>query len=162
MSSAIVRRAQFGDEEGIHTAHMKSIVEICARDYSSEQIDAWGRREYNYEAKRQLIAEQNVWVVERDNIIEGYGLLFISKEKKSAEIGALYLTPCVLGLGLGKEIITQMKQVSKELGFKEIYLDSTKTSKKFYESIGAIQYKENIQVQIGGLPFECHPMRIEL
>lgn len=39
------------------------------------------------------------------------------------------MTPKVLGLGLGKEIVDQMKEVARDLGHSSIFLSSTKTSK---------------------------------
>ena len=38
---AIVRKGKHGDEDEIHTAHMKSIREVCSKDYAEEQINAW-------------------------------------------------------------------------------------------------------------------------
>lgn len=159
---SIVRRAKFGDEEGIHNAHMESIQEVCSKDYTQEQIAAWGGREFNFEAKHNLIKNQHVWVVELDDKIEGYGLLFINKEKNIAEIGALYFTPKVLGMGHGRVIVKEMKEVVSSLGLKEVYLSSTKTSKKFYEKQGFIQYEEDDSTLIGGVPVEGHPMKIVL
>lgn len=156
--SANVRRAKEGDERGIHDAHMKSIKEVCSKDYTQEQVNAWGGREFNYEGKRKLILNQYVWIVEKDNKIEGYGLLFCSEGV--AEIGGLYFTPEVLGQGYGKVIIDQIKEVAKSLGHKEIILSSTKTSKKFYEKQGFFQYDEDDRSMIGGVPVEGHPMKI--
>lgn len=55
-----------------------------------------------------------------------------------------------------------MKLEAKRLGFKSVFLESTITSKLFYEKQGAIQYKEDMAIAIGGVPVECHPMRIDL
>lgn len=56
----------------------------------------------------------------------------------------------------------EMKLEAKRLGFKSVFLESTITSKLFYEKQGAIQYKEDMAIAIGGVPVECHPMRIDL
>ncbi len=160
MTKAIVRKAIEGDEEGIHIAHMKSIKEVCSKDYTEEQINAWGGREFNFEAKNSLIKNQHVWVVELLGAVEGYGLLFINKDQ--AEIGALYFTPTVLGQGLGRIMVQEMKEVALSLGFKEIFLSSTKTSKKFYEKLGFIQYEEDDFCLLGGVKVEGHPMKIDL
>jgi len=162
MSKAFVRKATLGDEEGIHNAHMQSIQKVCSNDYTSKQINAWGRRKFNYEAKKNLIINHHVWVVGANKKIEGYGLLFEDKEKTYLEIRALYLTPIVLRQGLGKKIIDQMKEMAKELEYKEIFLSSTKTSKEFYEKQGFHQYEEDNCINIGGVPIEVHPMKIEL
>lgn len=154
-----IRRARFGDEEGIHTSHMRSIQEICSKDYTPEQIGAWGDREYNYEGKRNLIANHHVWVAVKNNKIEGYGLLF-DEGNKNIEIGGLYLTPEVCGQGLGKEIVFYMKELSKILGKSKMILSSTVTSKKFYEAQGFVQKGEDDSTMIGGVPVEGHPMEL--
>ncbi|MCF8058662.1 MAG: GNAT family N-acetyltransferase [Bacteriovoracaceae bacterium] len=159
-NEAYVRRAEFGDEEGIHLAHMRSIKEVCSRDYNEEQVNAWGGREFNYDSKKRLIEEQAVWVIEKSGKIEGYGLLFKDKDKPVAEIGALYFTPEVNGKGFGKEIVFYMKEFAKISGVKEIYLSSTKTSKGFYEAQGFKQYCEDDSTIIGGVAVEGHPMKL--
>ncbi|MCP4912929.1 MAG: GNAT family N-acetyltransferase [Oligoflexia bacterium] len=155
-----VRKAKIGDERGIHDAHMRSIQELCSKDYNEEQIGAWGGREFRLESRRNMIENHHVWVVEYQNEIHGYGLLFIGKEK--AEIGGLYFTPEVTGNGLGKEIVDAMKVQAKALGFKEIYFESTYTSRKFYEKQGAIQYAPDEASPINGVPIPAHPMKIVL
>lgn len=165
-SRPFVRRARHGDEEGIHKAHMKSIKEVCSKDYTQEQINAWGGREFNFEQKRKLIDNQYMWVVEDQGIVEGYGLLWFYPENHEkegqADIGGLYLTPKVLGRGLGKEIVFYIKEMAKVVGVSEVYLSSTKTSKKFYESQGFKQYEKDDVSMIGGVPVEGHPMKVKL
>ena len=158
----IVRKAKHGDEEGIHLAHMESIKTVCKKDYSEEQLNAWGGRPYHFEQKRNLIDHHHVWVVEDSGKIEGYGLLFIDSDQEKAEIGALYLTNKVLGRGLGKEIVSKIKKKTKDLGLSEIILSSTKTAKKFYESQGFFQYAEDDCCLIGGVEIEGHPMKLTL
>lgn len=158
--SSLVRKARHGDEEGIHSSHMQSIQQVCAKDYTQEQIQAWGGREYNFEQKRNLIDNHHVWVVEEEGKIKGYGLLFIGE--KGAEIGGLYFLPSVLGRGHGRQIVNEMLEVAKEAGFKEVTFESTVTSKGFYERMGAYQYAEDENSPINGVPIEGHPMRIDL
>jgi N-acetylglutamate synthase-like GNAT family acetyltransferase len=59
-------------------------------------------------------------------------------------------------------MVNQMKEVAVSLGFKEIFLSSTKTSKKFYLKQGFHQYEEDDSSLIGGVPVEGHPMKIKL
>lgn len=160
--SIIMRRARLGDEEGIHSAHMRSINEVCAKDYTSQQIKAWGGRKFDSAAKKSLIENQYVWVVVKEGSIEGYGLLHVDEEKKKAEIGALYLTKEILGLGLGHEILVQMKLIASELQFSEILLNSTHTAKDFYLRNGAIETDKEQIITIAGESIECWPMKIKL
>lgn len=67
--SAIVRKARYGHEQGIHNSHMTSIKEVCSKDYTPEQIATWGGRSFNLEQKRNLIDNHHVWVVEYEGIL---------------------------------------------------------------------------------------------
>ncbi len=156
---AFIRKAENGDEKGIHYAHMKSIQEICVQDYTPQQIAAWGKEKYNFKMRNKMITQDHVWVVELNGEIEGYGHLFIVDKEKHAEVMGLYLTPKVIGLGLGQELLFYIKEMAKVLGAHELYLSSTKTSKRFYEKHGFMQYEDNKCFSIAGVEFEGHPMR---
>lgn len=58
--------------------------------------------------------------------------------------------------------IDEMISLAKDLGANEIFLSSTKTSKKFYEKQGFHLYEEDDVSMIGGVPVEGHPMKISV
>jgi peptidase E/N-acetylglutamate synthase-like GNAT family acetyltransferase len=157
-NSTFVRKAAISDAEGIHSAHMTSIQKICAKDYREDQINAWGRREFQQEKLEFCIKNDDVWVIESNGKIEGYGHLKTWKGKNYAEVMGLYLTPSVAGKGHGKTIINLIKERAKELGFEKLNLSSTKTSKSFYESAGFQQFGPDDSCLIGGVEIEGHPM----
>lgn len=161
-NSTLVRKAATSDAEGIHKAHMTSIQKICAKDYREDQINAWGKREFQQEKLEACIKNDDVWVVESDGKIEGYGHLKTWKEKNYAEVMGLYLTPVVIGKGLGRVIINLIKERAKERGFEKLNLSSTKTSKNFYESAGFQQFSPDDSCLIGGVEIEGHPMEVSL
>ena len=162
ISNTFVRRATLSDAFGIHQAHMKSITEICSKDYDEEQIEAWGNRPYNEESRIEAIKNDYVWVVESNKRIEGYAYLKIFDEHNYGEIWGLYLTPIVCGKGFGRIIIELIIKEARKLKLKKIYLSSTKTSKKFYEAAGFKQVGEDDVTLIRGFEIEGHPMEISL
>jgi len=141
---------------------MISIQKICAKDYGENQINAWGKREFQHEKLATCIKNDDIWVVESKGLIEGYGHLKTWPEKSHAEVLGLYLTPNVTGKGLGKTIINLIKARAKELGFNKLNLSSTKTSKFFYESAGFQQVGPDDSCLIGGVEIEGHPMEVYL
>ncbi len=157
-----VRRARVGDERGIHEAHMKSVQTLCSKDYSREQIKAWGQREFRGDLRRQAIVSDCVWVAEKGGIIEGYAHLFVDKERDCAEIRGLYLTPAVTSQGHGKTLVEAMKEKAQAMGVSRIELSSTVTSKRFYEGQGFFQFGEDNCCLINGVSIEGHSMRYEL
>lgn len=109
MSIPTIRRARPGDEAAIHEAHMRSIREICVKDHGEEEIRGWGYRQLGDRWVR-AIQEDFVQVVELDGKIQGFGHLRVL-EKEGAQVAhlhGLYLTPEVVGLGLGRKIAHEM------------------------------------------------------
>jgi len=134
-----IRRADIADAENIHKAHMRSIQEVCAKDYSAEEIKAWGQREFNPIHRINNIENDYVWVVSSDDgEIYGYGHFKINKSADgiSGYVHGLYFCPECIGLGLGKELMQEIFLIAKKSGLKEIQLDATLTSFKFYQKMG--------------------------
>jgi ribosomal-protein-alanine N-acetyltransferase len=162
ISKAFIRRAEIGDEKGIHESHMKSIQDICSRDYTPEQIKAWGGRSFDEGYLQGLTLKEHVWVIEMNGQVEGHGLLTFSQNKKVAEVSGLYLTPKALGQGLGKEIIFYMKEICLIKDINEIKLLSTKTAKSFYEALGFRQNGSDTIYTISGIGVEAYPMSLKI
>jgi HAD superfamily hydrolase (TIGR01509 family) len=160
----VIRRARPDDACGIHMAHMRSILETCAKDYSEEQISAWGRRRYNAEERLRTIQEDLIWVVEFKNVIHGYGHVAVSKGTggRCVDIDALYLTPDVAGRGIGRTLMTAMEAAARNLGSCEIELLSTRSALSFYKRIGYEQVGSETQVRIGGVPIPCFVLKKRL
>jgi putative acetyltransferase len=155
---ATVRRAIPEDAVQIHDAHMRSIRDVCAPDYTDIEIDAWGNRPFNLEARLQSIQNNYVWVAEDNNVIEGFGHMSLNQDAKTAYIHAFYFTPKILGLGLGKLLLQEMIYTAKDLNLDTIHLHSTLTAQTFYESQGFSLDGDLTTVKINQTPVRCLPM----
>jgi peptidase E/GNAT superfamily N-acetyltransferase len=160
----LVRRAAVHDAESIHRAHMKSIQEICSRDYSPQEIQAWGHRPYREDQRVGSIKNDLVWVVEDKGSIEGYGHLKIVEKDglKSGHIFGLYLTPKVAGKFLGKAIVDLMIEELKSAKVKYVSLEATITAQNFYRKVGFVDAGPETTVEVRGTPIRCYPMKMEL
>ncbi len=156
----LIRRASVRDARGIHDAHMRSIRELCSRDYTPEQIAAWGGREYNEEIRVQTIEKDYVWVVENHGSVAGFGHFAVSSHNEDSfgVIMGLYLTPEVIGKGLGRKILVLMEARARELKFKRIELKSTFTALAFYKSQGYAETGPETHHMVGGVAIPCIPL----
>ena len=129
-----IRRAEPKDARGIHDAHMRSILEICAKDYTEEQLNGWGRRPYSEERRVATIRDHKVWVIARETEIFGYAHFQTeqSNGKRSGYCNALYLTPEVAGRGFGRKLMDLMVTEALNEKLERIELYSTITSAAFY------------------------------
>lgn len=163
MKEILIRKALPGEEKEIHEAHMRSIREVCVRDHGVEEIKGWGNRPLENRWV-DAIKTELVWVIEFNKTIQGLGYLRVlgKDEEKIGYLHALYLTPEVLGKGVGlklaKVIITEAKE--QQLGV--LKLDSTITAYEFYKSLGFKDAGPKKKVEIGGYPVTCFPMKYKI
>ncbi len=162
LGRAFIRRANQNDIAEIHSAHMRSIQEVCAQDYSVEQINAWGKRKLNAEKWPKRILNDEVWVVDLAGHVEGIGhacKVLQTQSETQIEINALYLTPAVLGKGLGQSIINKFKDWAQTQKIAKLSLNSTKTSLGFYQKMGFVKKQcESVPFMINNVAIDCYPM----
>lgn len=159
-----IRRARKDDAKHIHDAHMNSIREVCSKDHTSLEISGWGQRAFNREQREQSIENNFIWVVEFNDLIEGYAEIRFREAEGIvySKIFGLYLTSRVLGMGFGKKLLELMIDEAKKNNVKMITLESTITAHNFYKKFGFKDSGEQILVQIGGNDVRCFPMSLKL
>jgi dipeptidase E len=155
--ATIIRRASLRDCEAIHHVHMASIQQICSKDYSAEEVQAWGHRDYDPKQRAADIANDAVWVVELEGKIEGFGHLRITNQRGEAQgyLAGLYFTSKVTGHGFGKAIVEMMVEKLKNEKVKILQLESTLTAQSFYEKLGFQQKGGGCTSLVRGVPIRC-------
>src|ERR1700761_6499689 len=104
MGKIVIRRFRRGDENGICIAHVRSVREICSKDYTSQQIEAWiGRRKPPSYLKAIAKGEQ-FWGIEVQGVIAGFGC-WIGKG-----IRGFYMHPEYAGRGLGQRLFKTVEK----------------------------------------------------
>lgn len=156
----LIRKASLQDAYAIHEAHMKSIQALCSKEYTEEQIKAWGHRQYNQTERHQAILNDQVWVLEGQGIIEGYAHLKIANGEGS--ISALYITAKMAGLRFGKRLVEMMIEACYKQRVRRIKLCSTLTAKEFYHKCGFTESNEKSSLHLGGVEIECISMEMKL
>ncbi len=159
--SFILRRAIHSDAEGIIQVHVRSIREICGKDYTSEQIEAWAGRKFKPELWVQAIDRDFIWVVEHECKVTGFGHLAVMDEK-FCEVMGLYFIPPAIGQGLGKKMFLEFKNIAVQHNLKRMRLHSTVTAKSFYESVGFLQSGSDTTIEMRGVAIPCYPMELTL
>jgi len=157
----IIRRAIHSDAEGIIDVHVRSIREICSKDYTDEQIEAWSGRKFKSELWIQAMDRDFVWIVEHDSKVTGFGHLAIM-DQDSCEVMGLYFVPPAIGQGLAKKMFLEFFSVARENRLKLIRLHSTITARAFYESLGFMQSASDTTIEMRGVAIPCYPMELYL
>ena len=156
-----IREAREGDECGIHEAHMRSIREVCSQVHTPDEISGWGNRPFA-DKWSPLIQSGTLWVVDFEDHINGVAYIKITSqsEKIEAHIFGLYLTPEVIGKGLGAELMKLMLDAAKNSGAKLVTLESSLNAHDFYKRVG-FQDTGPIKIsEIGGSFVRGYPMTL--
>lgn len=156
--SIVIRKAEIKDAEAIHHAHMSSIIEICSKDHTEEEINVLGRRPYKEEQRHNAILNNIVYVVELENCIEGFIHFEIFQDKKDVYVYGLYLTGKVQRLGVARKFINILFDKCKENNIETIKLSSTLTAHNFYQKMGFIDNGLLGHVLLGQIKVQCYPM----
>jgi len=135
----LIRPATLDDAEGIFTAHQRSIRELCAGDYSAEELDAWMPATRSPEKYRNDIkaAKKSQLVAEIDGIIAGF--TYYSK----GNISACYVHPDFVRRGVAKALFQAVENDSLQNGVTRITLSSSITALPFYQKMGMRQMDES-------------------
>lgn len=81
------------------------------------------------------------WVIEEENKVIGCGGIFPTEglPKDTCELVKLYLSPATRGKGFGRDLMFKCFERAKELGYRNIYLESMpelNQAVKLYERLG--------------------------
>ena len=86
---------------------------------------------------------------------------FYENDTRTVTLGRVVVLPQYRGLGLGKKVVTEAEIWAKELGYKEIKIDSRVEAIHFYEKLGYQHASCNDDIIKSG-SFECVQMYKEL
>jgi putative acetyltransferase len=161
MKSFEIRRAKHEDADAIIDSHVRSIREICYRDYTPVEITAWAGRKFKSHLWRQTMDRDFVWVVEVDSTVRGYGHLAKMNDSEG-EVMGLYLAPEACGMGAGKKLFKIIEQAARTENLITLNLHATKNAKSFYEKMGFRKVSGDDSISIGGVPIPCIPMSLHL
>lgn len=156
-----IRRARKLDATGIIQSHIKSIREICSKDYNEKQIAAWSGIDFKEGIWHKSIETDHIWVLDNGEEILGFGHLKFHDENKS-EIHGLYFSPDAIGKGLGHKLVSIMKLFSSSKGRNHVVLSATITAKDFYEKEGFKSECEAKSISINGEQVNCYRMEMTL
>jgi putative acetyltransferase len=139
---------------------MDSIQQLCAKDYTQEEIQAWGGRPFDKEARERAIEKEYVWVLEHDEQIKGYAQLEIVTRNgfKEGYVWGLYLVSEIAGHSWGRELFATLLAQAHTAEVAVLRLDATLTAYDFYKEAGFRDAGPEIHVVVSGVKIRCRPM----
>jgi putative acetyltransferase len=152
----LIRKTSLEDMKSVEDAHRRSILQICSKDYSDEQIEKFSGVKYTSDIWANSINnEYHISIEVKDNI-EGLCHAKI-REDGDGEIVGLYFTEKVAGQGLGRKVVEMAFDYLYKYDPKRIVLTGTITAKPFYEKMGFVEVEKK-QINCRGAILDCFKM----
>ncbi len=123
--------------------------------YPEHWIKHW---ESDLTISSDFIRDNEVYVAEKDGEIHGFYALCVSGNK--AELEHMWVTPGLIGTGLGKELFLDAMDRAATLEVREIEISADPNAAGFYERMGASQIGET-EASIDGQVRKLPRLRIE-
>lgn len=105
--------------------------------YPEHWIKHW---EADLTVSPEFIRDNHVYVFEREGEVAGFYALCVNGNK--AELEHLWVTPALIGSGIGKELFLDAMEKAATLEVREIEISADPNAAGFYERMGASQVGE--------------------
>ncbi len=132
----MIRKAQINDVQEFCNVLRTSIVELCKIDHqeNKNEIEKWLSNKTIENCRKLILNESsNTFVAEKDGKIVG-----VSDIGHNGYLYLCYIMPEVKGQGIGGKLLSISEESVIHFDFKVFNLESTITSKDFYEHYGYI------------------------
>ncbi len=146
--TAQIRPAAAADADGIWRVHSESIRALCRERYGTREIAAWVAFRPP-EAYRSALASRHLFVAERADEIVGFGQF----DPARGEIEACYVSPDVVGRGVGADLLARMEEDARTAGHAVVRLNATLNAETFYarhgyRKLGAASHRVGDDVEL--------------
>ena len=147
-----IREAQSGDAEAATDVLRRSIVELGVLDHRNdpERLASWLSNKQP-DVFRSWVSDPNnkVFVALRDGAIVGVGSV-----TRDGYIGLNYVAPEARFAGVSRSMLAHLENEARRSGLARVFLTSTVTARRFYESVG-YRLRRGEQISDGSsLPME--------
>jgi len=152
-----IRRAVPDDAPAIYDVHLSAITNVCALDYSPEEIAGWvaGKTAAGYlpsiEAHDFFVATVAARVVG-----------FSEFDPETQEVSAVYVHPDYLERGIGATLLNEVEAAARARRVSSVHLHATINAISFYDACGYALAHMTILRLRGGASLRCAVMRKEL
>tara|TARA_R110001592_G_C13011660_1_gene736789 strand:- start:521 stop:979 length:459 start_codon:yes stop_codon:yes gene_type:complete len=132
-----------GIEKKLFDVFRSAITQVCSKDYSAEQIQAWVPAQYEHAKWKKRIEAIKPFVATIDGEVVGYADI-----QSDGYIDHFFVGGSCQARGVGRALMNTL--LSQKIDGKKAYSNVSITARPFFEKYGFKVVKENT-VQIGGV-----------
>lgn len=147
-----IRPAELSDIPHIQDLFRDTVLQVNARDYSSEQVAVWALQADLDFLWMEKVQETHVLVAHLGDRLAGFGSL-----TTDCNIEMLYTSVHAQGKGVASRILTELEAEARRRGFDWLVTDASLTARLVFERNGFELIREQT-VELRGSPFTNYKM----
>jgi putative acetyltransferase len=152
MINMAIRKANVADAQVIMNLHERSVLGLCADDYSQEQIKGW-LAQSNLKKYQHRLKQHHSFIAEVDGKTAGY----VRWNPETNELCSIFVDPDFVRQGIASDLMRIAERDALNLNVSEFWLDASLTAVPFYEDQGWTY----VELSTHG-PLECVRMTKQL
>ncbi len=126
-----IRTATLADAEAIWQLHNRSVLALCAADYSQEQLANWVAHS-TLARQQERLQQHRVFVAEQDGQLIG----FVRWNPATNELCSLFVDPDFVRRGVATVLMETVSEDARACGVTQFWLDASLTAVPFYQATG--------------------------
>ena len=129
----------FTETDGLQTIELfrKTVHEVCKKDYSPEQLNAWAPEHIDLEKWTSRLKNSFAVVADVEGRICGFASL-----TADGCVDMFYVAAHTQGLGVGAQLLGKLEEEAKRTGIQELHGDVSLTARAFFKQMGFTIEKE--------------------
>ena len=139
-----IRPFRIGDEAALRHVFYTAIHQLAVNDYTAEQLQVWGSREFDPVAWAERMRGINPFIAEVDGQIAGYADL-----QAGGYIDHFYVGGDFARQGIGRCLMEHIHQEAQQRGLTELTADVSRTAQPFFARFGFHIVEERFPVWRG-------------
>lgn len=151
-----IRKADENDAQAVWDIRNAAINSQCTGHYPSELLEKWTDGEMTDEFVKAVV--DKFYVATLDDHVVGTGMI----DLESGEVGAMFVHPSNMGIGVGRRILLCLEQLALEAGLAEMSLESTLNATPFYRAGGFVGETIGKYESPRGISLDCMQMKKSL
>lgn len=151
-----IRKADENDAQAVWDIRNAAINSQCTGHYPPELLKAWTDGEMTDEFVKAVV--ESFYVATLDDHVVGTGMI----DLESGEVGAMFVHPSNMGIGVGRRILLYLEQLALEARLARMSVESTLNAAPFYRACGFVGETIGRYESPRGISLDCMEMKKSL
>ena len=149
-----IRRYRPDDASALVDIFRRAVIEIGAKDYTPEQVEAWAARIPSVDGMKVRNGDGRAVLVFVDALDQPLGWIDL---EANGHIDTLYCVPEVVGKGPASALYDVLETLARDRGITRLYTEASEAARRLFLKKGfTVTQRQNFEIE--GIPIHNYAM----